>query len=110
MFDFIKNIFGGNNDEIILNAINEGYVLVDVRSPGEYEDGHVKGSINIPVDKMANHINELKNMGKIIVFCRSGNRSGMAKAILNAKGISDVIDAGTWTRVNEIVSNTNTHK
>ena len=104
MFDFIKNMFASPVDEQLSGVIKNGAKLLDVRSPQEYAEGHVKGSINIPVDRLANHINDLKKTDTFVVFCRSGNRSGMAKAILTAKGFHNVFDGKTWNNVNNIVN------
>ena len=61
--------------------INNNASIVDVRTPGEFAGQHVAGAINIPLDEVAQRINELKELPKpIIAYCRSGNRSGMAVA------------------------------
>ena len=104
MFDFVKNLFSTQVDEKIAEVIHNGAKLIDVRSPQEFADGNVKGSINIPVDRLAHHIHELKKTDTFVVFCRSGNRSGMAKAILAAKGFNNVFDGKTWNNVNNIVN------
>ncbi len=85
------------------SIIEEGAFLVDVRTPGEFMEGHVKGSVNIPLDSVSNQLAKFKNKKSIVVFCRSGNRSGQAKSILEQNGISNVINAGTWDHVNQFV-------
>jgi len=64
----------------------------------------VKGSVNIPLDTLQNQLSKFKNKKHIIVFCRSGNRSGMAKNILEQNGFKNVVNGGTWDRVNLFVS------
>jgi phage shock protein E len=59
----------------------------------------VPGSINIQHDTIQNHINELQNAGQVIVFCRSGNRSGQAKATLEGLGFTNVTNGDTWQDV-----------
>jgi rhodanese-related sulfurtransferase len=86
------------------SLIDEGAFLVDVRSPGEFASGNVKGSVNIPLDTLQNQLSKFKNKKHIIVFCRSGNRSGMAKNILEQNGFKNVVNGGTWDRVNLFVS------
>ncbi|MEP7257229.1 MAG: rhodanese-like domain-containing protein [Flavitalea sp.] len=83
--------------------IDEGAFLVDVRTPGEFADGHVKGSANIPLDKIPAELSKFKNRKNIIVFCRSGNRSAQAKSLLEQKGFVNVINGGTWGHVNQFV-------
>jgi len=83
--------------------IDEGAFLVDVRTAGEFSSGHVKGSINIPLDSIPNQLVKFKNKKNIIVFCRSGARSSQAKNILQQNGFPAVINGGTWQQVSRIV-------
>lgn len=101
---FISNLFGGKSDsQDLKKVIAEGAFLVDVRTPQEYAEGHVKGSVNIPLDKVASNLKKFDGKNQIVVFCRSGNRSGQAKAILNQNGYTNVANGGTWYEVNEMV-------
>lgn len=69
--------------------------IVDVRTQEEFLDGHFPNAINIPLDQVAQKINEFKKMLKpIIVYCRSGNRSGIAVSILKQHGIVDALNGG----------------
>lgn len=103
--NFLKQLFAGNSSTADLrNLIEEGAYLVDVRSPGEFADGHVKGSVNIPLDRIVSQLGNFKNKKNIIVFCRSGNRSSMAKSLLEQNGIKNVVNGGTWENVNRYVN------
>ncbi len=74
-----------NNDfQEILDKNN--YIIVDVRTKEEYDTGHIKDSINIPVDDIESRINELDKNKTILVYCRSGRRSTTAYNILKDKG------------------------
>nr|WP_231385454.1 rhodanese-like domain-containing protein [Flavobacterium sp. CG_9.10] len=84
--------------------LKEGAFLVDVRTPAEFAEGHVKGSTNIPLDQIPNQLAKFKGKEQIIVFCRSGNRSGQAKMILEQNGFKNVTNGGTWQDVNEAIS------
>lgn len=84
--------------------IDEGAFLVDVRTPGEFSSGHVKGSVNIPLDSIPNQLAKFKNKKNIIVFCRSGMRSSQAKNILQQNGFTNVVNGGTWDTVQRFVS------
>lgn len=76
------------------DLINKGTV-VDVRSPGEFEAHHFPNAINIPLDGLAQRLDEVLALPKpIIAYCRSGNRSGMAVSILKKAGIIDVVNGG----------------
>lgn len=85
------------------NLIESGAYLVDVRTPEEFAEGHVNASVNIPLDQIAQHIEELRGKSHVIVFCRSGARSGMARTILLQAGIENVTNGGTWGDIKVIV-------
>lgn len=99
------NIFGGNsNNANLATLVNSEAFLVDVRSPGEFAEGNVKGSVNIPLDQVQNQLAKFKDRGNIVVFCRSGNRSSQAKSILEQNGFTNVTNGGTWQDVNAVVN------
>ena len=100
---FLSIFFGGQSTSNLKSIIDEGAYLVDVRTPSEFADGHVKGSVNIPLDTIANNLQKFSNKKNIIVFCRSGNRSGQAKVILENNGIKNVTNGGAWIEVNNFV-------
>jgi phage shock protein E len=85
------------------NLIENGAYLVDVRTPEEFAEGHVNASVNIPLDQITLHLEELKSKSHVIVFCKSGGRSGMAKSILNQAGIDQVTNGGTWGDVKALI-------
>ena len=77
----------------------KNYVIVDVRTPEEYKEGHIPNAINIPLDTIDNYISQnvenLKDKNQLImVYCRSGRRSAEAAKKLLAKGYMNVIDFG----------------
>ena len=91
------SIFGGNK---IKDALRKGAVIIDVRTPHEFDQGKVPGSINIPVDRVAASAERIKNMNKPVIFCcASGNRSGTATRIMKEKGLKDVYNGGSWEHV-----------
>jgi phage shock protein E len=95
MITFIKNLFKPKAD--LAKLVKEGAVIVDVRTKGEFEAGHIEGSKNIPLDGVKTQVQHLKKSGKpVITVCRSGNRSAMAKSILSSAGI-EVYNGGAWT-------------
>jgi rhodanese-related sulfurtransferase len=94
MLSLLKNLFGTGTDYKTLLA--NGAVIVDVRTPGEFRGGHIKGSINIPVDSISQQINDLKKKGKtVITCCASGMRSSSAASILKGAGI-EAYNGGSW--------------
>ena len=71
-------------------------MIIDVRTTGEFASGHLKGSTNIPLDVIAQNVSDLKKKNRpLITVCRSGNRSGSAKVILEKEGI-EVYNGGAW--------------
>ncbi len=83
------------------NLINDPQAtLVDVRETWEFAGGNVEGSLNIPLGQVFSKVEEFRNMPKpIILFCMSGNRSGMAEAFLKAQGVKEVYNGGAWRDV-----------
>ncbi|MCE9538159.1 MAG: rhodanese-like domain-containing protein [Bacteroidetes bacterium] len=82
---------------MIINLKKQGAVILDVRSNGEYSGGHIKGSINIPVDQLSKNLSKLKDKNKpIITVCASGMRSASAKSILKSNGYTQVHNGGGW--------------
>lgn len=74
---------------------DENARVIDVREPTEYKNGHFRKAENIPLSKFQMHVERLKNEKRpIIVYCRSGNRSGQAKQILKRAGIQNVYNGG----------------
>jgi 3-mercaptopyruvate sulfurtransferase SseA len=59
-------------------------VILDVRTPSEFDDGHIEGAINIPVDYLAERLDELSKDDELLVYCRTGNRSARAVGITPA--------------------------
>lgn len=101
IFVVIRNQFGGTNNKNLKAEVDQGAFLVDVRTPAEFASGSAKGAVNIPLNSLSQNLSKLKGKKKIIVFCRSGNRSGQAKRILEQNGFENVINGGTWQNVNK---------
>jgi rhodanese-related sulfurtransferase len=96
MFDSIKNLFGVEKTDYA-QLIADGAIVLDVRSNGEFSTGHIKGSINIPVDKLTANLHKLKVKNKpVITCCASGARSAAAKGILQTNGYENVHNGGAW--------------
>jgi rhodanese-related sulfurtransferase len=101
---FLQQLFGGGQTADLKNIIEQGAFLVDVRTPGEFASGHVKGSVNIPLNTIPAQLSKFKNKKNIIVFCLSGGRSSQAKSILEQNGFTNVVNGGTWNHVNQYVN------
>lgn len=99
---FFSALFGKVDNGPLREAIQDGAFLVDVRTPGEYSSGSVKGAVNIPLDKLPGQLAKFKGKKNIVVFCRSGSRSGQAKSILERNGFQNVINGGSWQQVAQV--------
>lgn len=101
---FFSSLFGTSDNTALTEVIKKGAFLVDVRSPGEFSSGSVKGAVNIPLDTLQRQLAKFKGKQNIVVFCRSGNRSSMAKSMLAQNGYPNVVDGGTWQNVNKVLT------
>lgn len=79
-------------------ASSEPVFLLDVRTPEEYAEGHLAGSVLIPVQELGSRLSEIPTDRTIIVYCRSGNRSADAAGMLAGEGFSDVFNMGEGIR------------
>jgi len=86
-----------NSDEAAkMMAAEQGYLIVDVRTAGEYADGHIPNAINIPNESI--HTTPPKELPdkaqKIFVYCRSGARSQQAAQKLANMGYTNIVEMG----------------
>ena len=78
--------------------VEAGAQLIDVRSPQEYAQGALPGSVNLPLQTLHAGDHQLCDKTTVIVYCASGMRSNQAAGVLMASGFRDVHDLGTWER------------
>ena len=99
MFGLLKKLFAPAEDPKVWVA--RGAQIIDVRSPGEFASGHASGAVNIPLDQFATQVSKkFKDPNQeFVLCCASGNRSGMAKSIMEQKGYTHVLNGGPWTRL-----------
>jgi len=75
--------------------------LLDVRTPGEFAQGHVPGAVNIPYEQIAARLAEVPQDKDVVLYCRSGRRSALAADVLAARGYSRLShldgDMNRWT-------------
>ena len=84
--------------DVAWQQIRAGALLVDVRSPEEFAAGHLEGALNIPHDVIAARLAEFgqDKTKQIVLYCRSGRRSGIARDALIANGFTAVVNAGGY--------------
>lgn len=96
MITTIKKLLGFGPKVDYAQLVKQGAIILDVRSKGEYQSGHIKGSINISVDSLSNNLAKLKKDKPIITCCASGMRSASARSILKSNGYTEVYNGGGW--------------
>ena len=94
---FFGNLFHAapqiNKEELLA----QGAKVIDVRTEGEFQMGHAPGTINIPMHKINQYIDQLRQENKPLIFiCASGNRSGQVVNYLKRTGFTDVYNGGSW--------------
>lgn len=96
MFEILKSMLGFGSSVDFKALISKGAQIIDVRTPSEFASGHVKGSINVPLQQLQTQIVKIKKMNcAVILCCQSGMRASAAKSALKAQGI-EVYNAGSW--------------
>lgn len=99
MIDFIKSLFSSGPG--IKEWLEDGAIVLDVRTTEEFKRGHAAGSVNIPLQQLSKNMGKLKAKGKpIVACCASGMRSGQASNMLKRQGIP-AMNGGAWTKVDK---------
>lgn len=102
MFNFLKKLFTKDNSAI-LQAMEKGAVIIDVRTPNEFRSGHIQGSKNIPVNEIKSKVEMIKKWNKpVVTVCLSGSRSAVAKSLLASAGV-EVYNGGSWRSFQKIL-------
>jgi phage shock protein E len=85
-------------EQVAWEAIGKGAPLIDVRTDEEFRQGHLPGAVNIPYDQITSRLGELPSdrTRPIVLYCRTGRRSGIAKASLEQLGFANAINAGGY--------------
>ncbi len=96
MFSFLKKVLGLENDVDFAALVAEGAQIVDVRTPEEFQGGHIKNAVNIPLQVLSHKLSAIRQDKAVIVCCASGVRSSSAKGILLSNGFSIVHNGGGW--------------
>ena len=85
-----KGSYENVGPEELSEALAAGAVVVDVRTPGEFAQGHVPGAINLPVEEVARWADRIPKDRPVYLYCRSGNRSRKAAEYLARKGYTNL--------------------
>lgn len=104
-FLFIKRS-GQIAEEDARAHLENGALVVDVRTPGEFSSGHLKGAINLPLDGIESTLpRRVKDKNQVLLLhCQSGTRSGIAAKKLTGIGYANAFNIGSYGRAARIVS------
>ena len=103
MLNWLKSLFASGPS--IADLLEEGALVLDVRTLGEYRNGHVEGSMHVPLQQLEKKINAIKKQKKTVVtVCASGMRSGKAAKVLRAAGL-EAHNGGPWQTVDRLNQN-----
>jgi len=101
MSSLFKKLFGRPEDLKTIHV--NGAIIVDVRTPEEFRSGHIKGALNIPLDRFKASIGDLEKHDKpVIVCCLSGTRSAMALRLLSQTGL-EAYNGGGWQALEQAI-------
>jgi phage shock protein E len=96
MIELFRNMFGLGAKVDFKTLLTDGAQIVDVRTKGEYLQGHIRGSINIPLNNLQSNLSKLHKEKPVITCCASGMRSASAASVLKSKGFTQVHNGGGW--------------
>ncbi len=96
MLNKIKELLGLGPGVDYTQLVKDGAQIIDVRTPSEFQSGHIRGSINIPLNNLESKLSKIKKDKPVITCCASGMRSASAKGILKSRGYNEVYNGGGW--------------
>ena len=94
MLGILKKIFKSGPAENYADLMKNGALILDVRSPGEFSTGNIKGSINIPVDSLKANLGKLKDKNRVIITCCASGRAPASPGAATPRASSTT---GRWT-------------
>jgi phage shock protein E len=100
MIDALKSMLGMGPSVDYNELMAKGAQIIDVRTPGEYAGGHIKGSKNIPLQSLGSNLSKINKNKPVITCCASGMRSASAKSVLQNNGFTEVHNGGGWAGLN----------
>ncbi len=95
-------LFSTKKNALVAEAkewVNDGAILLDVRSQQEFDEGHLEGALLIPIAELEGRMSELEGK-RVVVYCRSGMRSSKASRLMQNAGIEslDIGPMKAWRR------------
>lgn len=96
MIQILKKLLGFGPKTDWKQLVKNGAQIIDVRTPGEFNTGHIPGSVNMPLPNIVINLSGIDKSKPVITCCASGMRSAAAKRILKANGFAEVYNGGGW--------------
>ena len=96
MIDLLRGLFGIGPKVNFKELLQNGATIVDVRTKNEFQGGHIKNSVNVPLANLQDKLSKLKKNKPVITCCASGSRSASARSILKSNGFAEVHNGGSW--------------
>lgn len=93
----------------VMEQLQQGGILVDVRTKEEFDGGSIRGAVNIPLYDIESRLEELKDKPYVILFCKTGHRAGIAQKMLEKNGINHVTNGINILNINDELKNNNTN-
>jgi len=93
---FFNHLFNSGPKVDLQKLVNDGALLLDVRTRGEFASGHAKNAKNIPLDELGSSLKKLNKERNIVVVCASGARSGSAVSLMKRNGFLNCYNGGSW--------------
>jgi rhodanese-related sulfurtransferase len=95
---WLSEFFGGSSS--IREALDQGAVVIDLRTAYEYDQGHIPRSLNIPADRIRSNIDRIRDLQKpVILCCGPGGGCWETMDILRNAGLQQVVNGGDWQRL-----------
>jgi len=88
----IETVESVPTDEFVERFKKQKLAIIDVRKPDEFESGRIQGAVNVPLDFLNEHLDEIPKEGEVYLHCAGGYRSMVAASILKARGWHNVVD------------------
>jgi phage shock protein E len=90
----------GFGSEKIKDAMRRGAVVIDIRTAAEFDQGKVRDSINIPIDRININLKRIVQMNRPIVICsNSDSENDRVIDVLRANGVKEIYNGGSWTKL-----------
>jgi phage shock protein E len=99
----ILSILGIGNGKL-KEALRRGATVIDVRTAHQFDQGRIRGSINIPIDRIAINLERIRHLQKPVIICSdSDSENEKVISFLKANGIKEIYNGGSWTRVLKLI-------